>query len=164
AEIEKLICAKHGNKIKVSNFYIASDVSMFSALGYIPICKKCLYEMANDYYSKYNDMKLSIYYICRKIDVAFDNNIYESALRKGKNNVKEVFQSYMRQYNSLGQTNNAQLPFDDGEHINEKINVNNKNNNEEMDTNIQLFWGFGFDTKDYIFLENELSEWKKTHK
>lgn len=135
AEIESLICSKHGNEIKVSNFYIASEVSTFSGLGYIPICKNCLYEMVNNYYDKYKNMRLVIYYICRKIDIAFDSTIYDAALRKGKDNAKKVFQSYMIQYNSLGQTNGAQLPFDNGEHLNEnKILANSIDDNDDTKT------------------------------
>lgn len=135
AEIESLICSKHGNEIKVSNFYIASEVSTFSGLGYIPICKNCLYEMVNNYYDKYKNMKLAIYYICRKIDIAFDSTIYDAALRKGKDNAKKVFQSYMIQYNSLGQTNGAQLPFDNGEHLNEnKILANSIDDSDDTKT------------------------------
>lgn len=120
AELEKLQCAKHGgNPIILSNFYIASPVSIFSGLGYIPICKKCLYKMVSEYYNIYKDMKRAIYYMCRKLDIAFNNNIFEGALEKDSENAKKVFQSYITQYNSLGNTNNAFLPFDDGEHIGE---------------------------------------------
>ena len=119
-EINKISCVKHGgDAIGLRNYYIASSVSMFSGIGYIPICKRCLYEDLDKYYSRYKDIKKSIYYMCRKMDVAFNSNIYEGALEKGGNNVKKVFQSYMTQYNSLGETNNVFLPFDDGEHIEE---------------------------------------------
>lgn len=120
AEIDKIQCVKHGgNGMNLSNFYMASPVSIYSGLGFIPICKRCLYEMVNEYYSRYKDMKKTIYYMCRKIDVAFNSNIYEGSLEKSEDNAKKVFQSYMTQYNSLGNTNNVFLPFDDGEHIEE---------------------------------------------
>lgn len=118
SKLTSLRCTKHGKRpISISKFYIASDVSVFSALGYIPICKDCLYKMAEDYYDRYKNEKVAIYLICRKIDVAFDNNIFESSLKKWGSNIRKVFQTYMTQYNSLGQGNNAQLPFDEGEHI-----------------------------------------------
>lgn len=120
AEVEKITCVKHGgNPINLSNFYMASSVSLFSGIGYIPICKKCLFAMAREYYSRYKDMKKTVYYMCRKIDIAFNNNIYEGALERGLDDAKKVFQSYITHYNSLGQKDNLFLPFDDGEHIEE---------------------------------------------
>lgn len=183
AEIEKLTCAKHGgNSIVLSKFYIAGNSSIFGGIGYIPICKDCLYTMVDDYYEIYKDMKLAIYYICRKIDVAFNNNIFESALgkglEKGKDVPKKVFQSYITQYNSLGKTNNTFIPFDDGEHvenihtIEHTINIDDNIINiikkdisiDDIDLETQIFWGFGFDAKDYMFLETEITNWKQTHK
>lgn len=120
AEIKKLICVNHGgNPLGLNNFYIASEVSMFKGIGYIPICKKCLFEMANSYYDKYKDMKLSIYYMCRKIDIAFNSNIFEGAFGEGAESPQKVFQSYITQYNSLGRKNNIFFPFDEGEHVSE---------------------------------------------
>mgnify|MGYP001438181587 FL=1 len=118
AELDKISCVKHGgNPIGLGSFYMASPVSVYSGLGYIPICKRCLFEMVREYYVRYKDMRKSIYYMCRKLDVAFNSNIYEGALEKDGEDPKKVFQSYMVQYNSLGGTNNIHLPFDDGEHI-----------------------------------------------
>lgn len=118
ADTDKLTCTYHGNKpIKLQNFYMASEVSMFKGIGYIPICKRCLFEMVDEYYAKHKDMRECIYYMCRKIDIAFNNNIFEGALKEAGANPQRVFQSYMIQYNSLGRTNNTQFPFDDGEHL-----------------------------------------------
>ena len=96
AEIKKLICVNHGgNPLGLNNFYIASEVSMFKGIGYIPICKKCLFEMANSYYDKYKDMKLSIYYMCRKIDIAFNSNIFEGAFGEGAESPQKSFFSHI---------------------------------------------------------------------
>lgn len=188
AEIDKITCIKHGgNPIVLSNFYISGRESIFGGIGYIPICKDCLYDMTTNYYNIYKDMKLSIYYMCRKIDVAFNSNIFEAALGKGlekdEDIPKKVFQSYITQYNSLGRKNNVFLPFDDGEHIGEVVattydesvinSIDENNiisvikkdvNIADIDLETQIFWGFGFDPKDYVFLETEIANWKQTHK
>lgn len=60
----------------------------------------------------------------------------------------------MRQYQGLTWINSdADEVFGDIEGINEIV-----------DDDLILFWGRGFDIDDYIFLESELSNWKKTHK
>ena len=134
AEIDKLICVHHGGRpIKTDRFYMASEVSLYKGIGYIPICKKCLFEMADDYYEKYKDMKLTIYYMCRKIDIAFNSNIFEGALdgAEDRENAQKVFQSYIVQYNSLGRKNNIHFPFDEGEHI----EINHFKTSDDLDNN-----------------------------
>lgn len=117
ADRDRITCAKHNANLLPSNFYMASANSIFSGLGRIPICKRCLFEMANTYYATYQDMALSIYYMCRKIDVAYDSNVFEGSLKQGEYDPVKVFQSYMVQYNSLGSLNGVQLSFDNGEHV-----------------------------------------------
>jgi hypothetical protein len=172
AEIEKLRCVHHnGDPIKTSNFYIANDSSIFKGIRYIPICKRCLFKMANDYYDNYKDMEITIYLMCMQTDIAFDKGIYRGALKKNEDDAAKVFQSYIVQYNSLGSTNKIQLSFLEGEHIfglnTNEIDANqNKinNNTEDINKNIEIFWGKGFEFDDYDFLEIELENWKKTHK
>lgn len=113
----KILCVKHGAELGLSNFYVANSNTVFSGLGRIPFCKTCLYEMVKGYYESTNDMKLSIYYMCRKMDISFDSNIFEGATKNAESNAVEVFKSYMTQYNSLGKKNETQLSFDGGEHI-----------------------------------------------
>lgn len=174
SEIKSLICVHHGGKaINLSNFYKAKEGSIYKGIGYIPICKKCLYEKAEQYYKKYKDMKVAIYYLCELIDVAFSSSVFYGAAENEGNDIKKVFQSYMRQYNSIGATNNIQSSFRDGEHLEESArndtsedNITDllENNDIEIDRETKLFWGFGFEPKDYLFLETELEHWKRTHK
>lgn len=163
SDIDKIICTKHGgNPIGLQNYYIANDATIFSGIGYIPICKDCLYKKANQYYNRYNDMQKTIYYMCRKVDIAFDSAIFDAAERKGKNNTKKVFQSYMTQYNSLGKENNTQLNFDDGEHLETIINIEDVDSDgkNEVSKDMTIFWGRGLKDWEYEFLENELVQLK----
>lgn len=173
---EKIICVKHGgNPINSSNFYITGVNSIFSGIGKIPICKNCLYKEVENYYKRNKDLKLSMYLICRKIDVAFDSNIFEGSLKDDNTNPTKVFMNYITQFNSLGGKNGTMLPFDKGEHI---FNINNtetcklkteiiddEEENFESIEDAKIFWGDGFDEPyDYNFLGIELANWKKTHK
>ena len=97
ADDEKIRCVKHDALLVPSNFYIASNESIFSGIGRIPICKKCLYDMVNEYYKTHKDLALAIYYVCRKIDVAYDSRALDGALKSGDNNPRKTFQSYMPQ-------------------------------------------------------------------
>ena len=117
----RITCAKHKSEIMSSNFYIAGDMSIFSGLGYIPICKSCLYKEVERYYEAHKNMRDAIYLTCRKIDVAFDSNIYEGALRGDPHSATKAFMNYMTQINSFGLKNGTMLPFDDGEHVYERV-------------------------------------------
>lgn len=115
-KLTKITCAKHKATIGRSNFYIAGDNTMFSGIGVIPVCKSCLYKEVERYYEIQKDMKYTIYLMCRKIDVAFDSNMFEGATRDGTHSATKVFMNYITQYNSLGLKNGTMLPFDEGEH------------------------------------------------
>lgn len=117
ANKERITCVKHNGDLLPANFYMAGDNSVFSGIGRIPICKRCLYSMADEYFEMHNDMPMSIYYMCRKIDIAYDSNIYDGALKQGEHDVVKIFQSYMIQFNSIGARNGVQLSFDEGEHV-----------------------------------------------
>ena len=137
---KKVTCVNHGGNLNLdsSNFYVASEVSVYKGIGYIPICKRCLYEMVNDYYERYKDMRLAIYFMCRKIDIAYNSTLFESAWSKENDNAQKVFQSYITQYNSFGKKNNIQLPFDEGEHLelNQYKKRDSKQKEQEEDGNI----------------------------
>lgn len=139
AERERITCVKHNADLLPSNFYLAGESSVFAGIGRIPICKGCLYKMAESYYAKYQDMALSIYYMCRKIDIAYDSNIYEGALKQGDHDIVKVFQSYMRQFNSIGAKNDSYLPFDYGEHLSSKVQQKTTTDDDSEVVNIDSY-------------------------
>lgn len=176
SDIKKLICTKHGgNPIGVSNFYIAGESSIFGGLGRIPICKKCLYLEVEKYYNKSKDLRLSMYFMCRKIDVAFDTNTFEGSTKSEDITIVKIFQNYMRQINSIGGINGSMSCFDEGEHIDEredkKDDVIEDNDDSEKDFNSDFaitediinFWGRGLDDDEYLFLINELHEYTSSY-
>lgn len=154
AERERIICVKHNADLLPSNFYLAGGDSLFSGIGKIPICKSCLYKMAEAYYDEYQDMALSIYYMCRKVDVAYDSGLYEGALKQGEHDVVKVFQSYMRQFNSIGAKNDTYLSFDYGEHLTDK---NNKIN-DVSDNNLEhpILGDSGISEEDALACKDEV--------
>lgn len=172
---DKIMCVKHGsNPISISNFYVAGEMSVFAGLGYIPICKRCIYKMMEEYYRDKKDMKESMYCVCRKLDIAFDTNIFEGSLTNDKQTATRVFQGYITQYNSLGARNGTMLVFDQGEHVG-GVQVEEKRMNiiegdvDKFTTTktmgeLTATWGSGFTNEEYTFLEMEYEEWTTRHK
>ena len=136
-------CVKgnHRGALVEGNFYMAGQNTIFSGLGRIPICKNCLYEMMENYYDTRKDMRVAMYLMCRKIDIAFDGNIFEGTYTNEEMTPTRVLMVYMTQYNSLGFKNGAMLPFDDGEHVNERGESNIEPDEpfiEDVPANIKL--------------------------
>lgn len=125
------LCVKHGKVVKKSNFYKASDSSVYSGIGFIPICKKCIIKEIDKYLDIYDgDTHKAVYYTCRLLDVAFNNSAYESAIKSAKSD--NVFGNYMRFYNSLGSENGTDTCFDNGE------GISDTNANANTDLNVDI--------------------------
>lgn len=115
---KRITCVKHGGNLLPDSFYMATpEDSVFSGIGRIPICKNCLFKMADEYFEKYNDYAYTIYLMCQKVDIAYYSGTFEGAMKAGDTLASKVFQRYIVQFNSLGEVNNSQLPFIEGEHI-----------------------------------------------
>lgn len=110
-------CVKHNAAIDKSNFYLTSDTSLYSGIGYTPVCKRCIAKMMNEYMEKYNDIKIAMYLMCRKLDVSFSSSIFDGAVKTAKDDMA-VFGNYMRLYNSIGIPNGVCNTFDEGEEMN----------------------------------------------
>lgn len=108
-----------------TNFYVSSSkANKFT--GRLCTCKDCLTNLYIEYLTETEDVKMSIYKICRIMDILFLNNMYESALNEvGWNenftiiqNGLEVWKKYIKNINSLKQ--NKGYTFEHGEQIDVK--------------------------------------------
>lgn len=133
-----------------ANYYMTINNNLFSAEK-IHICKDCIKEYIYDIDGGTNLERFKK--ILQIIDVPFFENEFLSAV-DSKN---DTFGTYYKNIalNHLGEC------WEDGEteRIEEIRNTTTRTPEE-----IKVFWGEGFDDKEYFFLENELSNWKKTHK
>lgn len=168
-----ILCTCCGKEKQCGKFY-ESQSELYKSLGYLPICKDCIGDIYKQYEKKYKDDKEIIYNFCRLFDLPFSNSDFDGAVQHSKKTNWKLYQSYFKQINSFGEVNSVGRCFEDSEklYINNnddnlianKLNIDGVNFDTEVDEEVQLFWGFGFDKNDYLFLEHELSEWKKTHK
>jgi len=85
--------------IKENNFYM-SQSRMYSGVGLISVCKKCLERYFNDYMIVNNgDVKLSFYMLCREVNAVFALSAVDMAI-SSKNS---TFKTYFQKINSLKQ-------------------------------------------------------------
>lgn len=129
--MSKIMCVKHGNEIDKTNFYIAGEGSIYEGVGRIPICKKCLEKIVNQYYTTYKDYKIALYYTLRKMDVGFDTGTFNGAIKQADTPFG-ILGRYMTIRNSLGDINNVEITFDDGEHPYSDLGSNKDDDNIDI--------------------------------
>jgi len=117
-EKPKLFCLIHPNgvtELAETQFYVVRGESIFSQVGKIMICKACCSRLYQQYYTETQDPKLSMYYACRKMDIAFINKVYESSFEECNGDWTRVLGFYMKNYSSLGAKNGWNYSFDNSE-------------------------------------------------
>jgi len=156
-------------KIKIeSDFYKATDVEL-DKNGKMSICKDCI----NDLYvsilkSENNSIQKSILRLCRMLNVKYDESAIENAigLMKSKQaDETKLFGYYRLSLLTTNRTSVSDTTIDLTYRDNPIINLNNVAPSEfEVGEDVIDFWGTGYITEEYRWLERTLDEWKKTHK
>lgn len=117
---QQLVCLIHPTgvtELSDNSFYVCNGESIFSQTGKILICKDCCKKLYQKYYTETQDPKLAMYYSCRKMDIAFINQVYETSWAESKFDWTGVLGYYMKNYGSLGKTNGWNYSFDDSENV-----------------------------------------------
>jgi hypothetical protein len=161
-------CRKCQKSKALSNFYEATN-PMLDANGFLSVCKDCCADLYSHYFTIYNNVEIALKYTCRDLDVCFNQEALrqtqshiENLISKGKK-ADAVFGYYKSKLGSTGK-NNAGIDsfrYKDSDDLTLFEEVEDKG---DIDDELVLFWGRGFTFDDYVFLEKELSNWKRTHK
>ena len=165
-------CTYCGVEKKKTEFYQSYSV-LYKHTKKMSICKDCIVDIYDKYMNKYEDDNKAIYYMCRLTDSYYGQGVYEGAKKQSESQNSNIAKIYFQKVNSMPQYKNK--TFDDSETLfidtSQHINQEELGDNDELDysdiklsNETKLFWGKGFSYEDYIFLENELSQWKQTHK
>lgn len=155
----KVICTCCGEESSERNFYISKSI-IYKATSHLPICKKCLGNLYEKYYNKYQDYKLALYYMCRAVGICFNLGSYNAVLQEINNGkTTNVWQIYMTKLNSLGGKNGAGDDFDSSDELNieEQKNIMTDKLTEE-NKDLTYFWGEGYSNSDYEYLETEFGK------
>jgi hypothetical protein len=172
-DVEEAYCRKCTKTMNISNFYETTNENL-DTNKHLSVCKGCCNQLYNEYFDKYNDMEKALYLTCQDLDIRFSKDVLiqtqshmEGLEAKGKS-ADKVFGYYKSKLSSTGKANERMLSlrFKDSDKLvdAQNIDVTSETYNEDIDEDLTMFWGVGFVLDDYMFLENELSNWKKTHK
>ena len=161
-------CRMCQKTLSAIHFYEATN-PMIDKNGLLSVCRDCSNALYDSYYSIHNNVDIALKLTCRDLDVRYSaealkqaQSHLESLFAKGKK-ADKLFGYYKSKLGSTQKSSEKleSFRFKDSEFesmVTEEIV-------EDIDDDLLLFWGKGFESiDDYIFLEMELSNWKQTHK
>lgn len=154
------------------NFYEATNLNL-DTNGHMSICKTCCNDLYDKYFAIHGDMETSINLVCMDLDMKFSEVALKQTqghvtrmLEKGTK-VKAVFGVYKSKLSTIARrtTNVSCYRYHESDNLGylapkAKIDIGGEKFSDEL----LLFWGEGFTQDDYVFLESELANWKKTHR
>ena len=170
---KKYYCRKCMDFKTDTHFYKATDFFLDSN-GFMSICKDCIGIIYDSYFEIEHTIEKTLLMICRTLNIAYR----EDAVEATKNHIDTLIEQG-KPVNSIFGLYKSKLV------ATQKSRITNRNVNEnwtfvepsknvvydpiddtdvENSLDLKYFWGTNFNYDDYVFLEKELAEWKKTHK
>lgn len=168
-------CRKCQNVLPAIRFYETTNPALDSN-GKMSICRQCCSNLYDAYFSVSNNIEKAIYLTCEDLDVRFSNEALsqtlshvESAISSNRN-LNKVFGIYKSKLGSISKENEGILSFRFKDSSKSKTvtqiteNILLESKTEVIDPKLSLFWGNKFNIEDLTFLEQELYNWKETHR
>lgn len=169
---EGIQCVCCGEEFAETEFHSSSTSSrLYSNLGKIPVCKRCIDRLYNYYLELYesNNIKESekkaVIRICMLLDIYYSDAVFNSAVKKYETgNYSSLIASYLV-VSALKQ--NKKHCYDTTllkiEEESNTINDYGEEEDEDIKENTVKFFGKGFTKDDYRFLQKEYDDWTSRH-
>lgn len=171
------ICSKCGRAYsRRKGYFPVSYAVLHKGLGYVPVCKECIDDMYNGYLSQCNNSKDAVRQVCRKLDLYWNDNVYELVERKST--TRSMMTQYIAKINSItyaGKSYDDTLSdegtlwsFCQNNKLPEITDAKENTDNETPEESIELhdipddvksFWGSGYTPSMYTELEQRRSYW-----
>lgn len=160
------------NKDKRAEEFYRSKSYLFKGNGLLCICKECVGEVFDKIQILTNSYKLTMYRLCRKLDIPFIHSLYDLAERESNRHGTALYRMYFQKMNSLGSANGYLGDFDDSDEFDKKLDRDFNDveslkqdllEDFELSKDILMFWGSGFDVEDYKFLQDEFDDWQSKY-
>lgn len=170
--LEKCYCRKCCLMKPPGDFFISVDMYLDTS-GKMSVCKKCVNEMFGKFYSSERTIQKALYRLCKILNVRYDEEAVAGAeeyvrkcvdSNKEYNNVFGIYKNRLSAANSKNLADHDILEDFTFYEVDVPIVSNTMPDDEEDAVDLKQFWGSNFEYDDYVFLERELTEWKKTHK
>lgn len=174
---DKAVCCKCGIAYgRKKGYFPVSYAELYKGTGYMPICKDCVDKMYNRYLSQCNDAKTAVRQMCRKLDIFWDEGVFEYTMKKSS--TRSVMTQYIVKVNSVtyagksyddtlssegslwsfGKTASP-LIREQAAYENVKASDDNDDDLEGIDDSVIAFWGTGYSAEMYRELEQKRKYW-----
>jgi hypothetical protein len=174
-EVSSAHCRRCTLDLAPNKFYTAIDTDL-DKNGLFSICKDCISEMFNLIYSAEHSIEKTVLKLCRKLNIKFSQEAIEATKahiktleEKGKTDSPfiGIYLSKIHAVNKTTMRMESGLDLTYSEVT--SITINNGNtldnfNELDIESEVISFWGEGYGTKEYEWLEKTLDEWKRSHK
>lgn len=174
---DKAVCARCGTGYsRRKGYFPVSYAVLHKGIGYIPVCKTCIDKMYDSYLSQCNDAKSAVRQMCRKLDLFWNENVYNIVARKST--TRSMMTQYIAKINTVtyaGKSYDDTLSeegtlwlfkekknceeTDDGKA--ERVNIVEEETEsvDEIPEEIRAFWGSGYTATMYNELEQRRTYW-----
>lgn len=176
-EVERIYCRRCMQEKTPKHFWAAVDLEI-DKNGYFSVCSDCVNEMFDNMISAGVSIEVAVLKLCRQLNVKYDETAIESAkkqmetYREAGKTIPPFFSIYkiklVSTLNSrFDKKEIGDLTYQEVTVINvsgkDSVSLDNYDPNE-IEEEVILFWGSGYEKEDYAWLEAMLDGWKKTHK
>lgn len=169
------VCFKCGKAYsRRKGFFPVNYSQLNKGIGHTPICKDCIDNMYDTYLSQCNDAKTAVRQMCRKLDLYWNESVYENVERKST--TRSMMTNYIAKINTVtfaGKCYDDTLSsegtlwsFDtqgsqeQNYNINQPIsNIDTEQINDTVSEDIVEFWGSGYTSEMYKELEQRREYW-----
>ena len=180
---ETLRCFCCGKDLEISNFY-KTRLSTYQGMGVFPLCKTCLDSIYQEYFNEYTvdgvlrpDRK-AVERICMMLNIYYSDEVFDGAIQKKgfANDNTAVIALYIKQVNmnqffrkNYDTTIKEKLLAADSlakDSIEKSIAVVCTLDDISVQKKIEKakkFFGTGFSTDDYVFLQDQYDDWTTRH-
>ena len=175
-EVETIYCRRCMQHKIPREFWSAVDTEI-DRNGFFSVCSDCCNEMFDSFVISEGSIEAALLTMCRKLNMKYDEAAIESAkkqietVRASGKAVPSFLSIYKiklvsTQSSKFDKREPDDLTYQEVTTINVSQDVNTLRNfdPDEIDPDVIMFWGEGFETKDYAWLEKTMDEWKKTHR
>lgn len=168
---DKIICPICGTGyIKRKGYFPVSYGKLYKGIGYMPYCRSCIDSIYSQYLAQCKDSKIAVRQTCRKLDLYWNENIFDSVVKKSS--IRSLMTQYIVRINSVscaGKSYDDTL-LDEGalwsfntsqdtEDLQPEASEENTTSDDDVTDDIEIpqsvidFWGSGYPSEMYVQLE-----------
>ena len=173
---DRTVCYRCGTAYgrRKGNFPVCY-ATLYRGSGYMPYCRNCVETMYQEYLSESNDAKKAVRQLCRKLDLYWNEQIFDSVEKKAT--TRTLMTNYIQRINNLAYAGKS---YDDTLKTESKLWIGDsditpvctsvdsereeKNENalslDDIPGSVIEFWGPGYTPEMYLELEQRLQYYR----